>query len=136
MPTASLMNCDVTESSSLTTARFPPSSISVLVVRAQPGVWGTGEAASDCGEELGVEDRNGELRVGDKEGLGMGEAPMVQGNPNLIHPCPMICARLFTVFPIKYSMATCVCKHWPCQELGPHSMPVSNSNWVCRCPAL
>lgn len=87
MPTASLMNCDVTESSSLTTARFPPSSISVPVVRAQPGIWGTGGAASDC-EELGVEDRSGELRVGDKEGLGHERGPHSSRKPNPDSPVP------------------------------------------------
>lgn len=57
--TASSMNCDVLEPSSPTTARSPPSSISVLVVRAQPGIWGAGGAAGDS-EELGVEDRRAE----------------------------------------------------------------------------
>lgn len=82
------MNCDVMESSSLTTARFPPSSISVLVVRAQPGVWETGGAASDCGEELGVEARSGELRVGDKEGLGHGRGPHGSRKPKPDSPVP------------------------------------------------
>lgn len=40
-PTASLMNCDVMEPSSPTTARFPPSSTLVLEVRAQLGMRGT-----------------------------------------------------------------------------------------------
>ena len=46
-PIASSMNCDVLEPSSPTTARSPRSSISVLVVRAQPGIWGAGGAARD-----------------------------------------------------------------------------------------
>lgn len=68
VPTASSMSCDVMESSSPTTVRFPPSSISVLVVRARPGIW---KAEG----------------VGDKEGLGMVEAPPIYGAQNLIHPC-------------------------------------------------
>lgn len=60
-PTASLMNCDVMEPSSPTTARFPRSSISVLEVRAQLGKQGAGRAGNDCGGGLGVKDRTGML---------------------------------------------------------------------------
>lgn len=75
VPTASLMNCDVTEPSSPTTARFPPSSISVLAVRAQPGIWGAGGAARDHGEELVSKMGMGSRGWATGEACGSGEAP-------------------------------------------------------------
>lgn len=79
-PTASSMNCDVLEPSSPTTAHSPRSSISVLAVRAQPGIWGAGGAARD-GKELGVEDRSRELSVGCKTVLGLRKYTPDAGRP-------------------------------------------------------
>lgn len=96
VPTASLMNCDVLEPSSPTTARFPLSSISVLAVRAQPGIWVVGGAAKDC-EELGVEDRSGE--VGCKAVLGLRKYPRFrETQTDFICTLQSSCVRLLPVF--------------------------------------
>lgn len=134
MPTASLMNCDVLEPSSPTTARFPLSSISVPAVRAQPGIWVVGGAAKDC-QELGVEDRSGELRVGCKAVLGLRKYPQFrETQTDFICTLQSSCVRLLPVFHLKCSVATCVPGNWPCPELGPYLVPLSNLDWVSRCP--
>lgn len=118
-PTASLMNCDVTEPSSPTTARFPPSSTSVLEVRAQRGVQG---ANSVVEERLVLE-----LGVGCS-----GDGPDI-GDTELLHPCSAItCARPFLVCHLKCSVITRV--SWPCQELGPYLVPLPKPNPSCQHP--
>lgn len=141
VPTASLMNCDVPEPSSPTTARYPPSSISVLAVRAQPGIWGAGGAAKGCGEDLGVEDRSGELRVGYKEGLGLRRCPLIQGDPNLIHTlCNPLCKALssfsFKAFTGYMCLQTTgLAKSWVpiwCPFLTPTGSPDAlPPDWAC-----